>query len=534
VGKLVDIFVEWAKKEGRWPLLFPLLLPGIVKFSQEYFQVSFRAATTHWSVLFAGGAVLIASGSLYWLLRRLDGVNDRIWSGGSLALIGVILVAGGAWQLQPAPLPSDRLVVAIARLSAVTGGARDDADNLAHSLEQALRDKQQAGIPLEAKRLVIEVAGADERSRRATAIAIARSRESGAHVVVWGDVRRDEGQLYVEPRLTVARPLGKELPAERSMGRYSSEGPSHINFKKRLSTDVVEMVSFLYGLALFNAGRWQEAAGVFEKSKSPPNRLYYATTLINQYIDHFRKTGEITNRLDLLHSAEAELVVANQALLDAGDFNLGALGLIKQGSIYRMQGQWSDAVKVYQRAEETAKRGRDVIRQADALAWRALSESSRRNLDAAFDDATRAVKLAESTDDKEILARALDILGTVQISQGDLSGAAATLNRELAVAAQAKDPNTAYFAYLSRSEVYLKSAIRCDFQRSFKPCYQALDQARSDLERALTIARNLGHSSIARQTEDFIANVEAVRKQLKSQEEIYQEAAKNLAPEKAR
>lgn len=228
------------------------------------------------------------------------------------------------------------------------------------------------------------------------------------------------------------------------------------------------------------------------------------------------------------------MLAANQALLDANDFNLAALGLIKQGHIYRMQAQWPKAIKLYQQAEDVAKRGRDVVRQADALAWRALAESSRGNLGQAFADATQAVRLAESTDDKELLARALDMLGTVQIAQGDLSGAAGTLNREVSVASQAKDPNTAYFAYLNRSDVYFKSAMRCNFQRSFKPCYHALDRARADLEQALAIAGKLGHSGLARQTQEFIANVEALRDLIKSQEATYHKGAKDVVPEKTR
>jgi tetratricopeptide (TPR) repeat protein len=521
MGKLLDIFVEWARKERRWPLLAPLLLPALIKFSQEYFHIPFREATTHWSVLLAGGALLVATGALYCVVQP-QGLKERLWLGGSLTVVGLSVVAAGVWQLRPALLPSDHLIVAIARLSAVTPGARDDADNLAYSLEQVLRDKQQSGLSLEVKRLTLEVTGTDERSRRAAAVAIAKSREGSAHVVVWGDVRRDEGNLYVEPRLTVARPLGKELPGDRSPGRYSSEGPSHISFKQRLSTDVAELVTFLYGLALFNAGQWKEAGNVFEKSQSPANRVYHATTLINLYIDHFRKTGEIATRLDLLNSAEVELRAANQALLDAHDFNLAALGLIKQGHVYRMQAQWPKAIELYNQAEDAAKQGRDVIRQAEALAWRALAESSRLNLGRAFADASQAVTLAESTDDKELLARALDILGTVQLAQGDLSGAEASLNREITVASEAKDPNTAYFAYLNRSDVYFKSALRCDFHRSFKPCYQELDRARADLERARAIADKLGHSGLARKTQDLIDNVEVARTLLKSQEATYQ------------
>ena len=247
---------------------------------------------------------------------------------------------------------------------------------------------------------------------------------------------------------------------------------------------------------------------------------------IDDFVDHFRKTGDMRSRLPDLAQAEAELASSNRTLAARGDWSALALGLIKHGHVYRMQGQWPNAIALYQQAEEAAKRGRDVVRQADALAWRALAESSRRNVGQAFADATQAVRLAETADDKEVLARALDVLGTVQIAQRDIAGAADTLNREVEVARQAKDSMAAYYAYLNRSDVYLKIGERCDFQRSFEPCYQALDRARVDLQQALAIARQRGYTALARQTEEFIGTVEGRRGLIKSQEAMHQSVQK--------
>ena len=247
---------------------------------------------------------------------------------------------------------------------------------------------------------------------------------------------------------------------------------------------------------------------------------------IDDFVDHFRKTGDMRSRLPDLAQAEAELASSSRTLAARGDWSALALGLIKHGHVYRMQGQWPNAIALYQQAEEAAKRGRDVVRQADALAWRALAESSRRNVGQAFADATQAVRLAETADDKEVLARALDVLGTVQIAQRDIAGAADTLNREVEVARQAKDSMAAYYAYLNRSDVYLKIGERCDFQRSFEPCYQALDRARVDLQQALAIARQRGYTALARQTEEFIGTVEGRRALIKSQEAMHQSVQK--------
>ncbi len=256
---------------------------------------------------------------------------------------------------------------------------------------------------------------------------------------------------------------------------------------------------------------------------------------IDAFVDQFRKTGDMRSRLPDLAQAEAELAASNKMLAAQGDWPALAVGLLKQGHVYRMQGQWPNAIGLYQQAEEAAKRGRHTVHQADALAWKALAESSRRNVGQAFADAAEAVRIAETTDEKDVLARALDVLGTVQIAQRDLAGAADTLNREVAVAAEAKDPITPYYAYLNRSDVYLKTGDKCDFQRSFEPCYQALDRARADLQQALAIARKLGFAGLARQTEEFIGNVEARRSLIKSQESMDQVVQKTAVfrPKKA-
>ena len=250
---------------------------------------------------------------------------------------------------------------------------------------------------------------------------------------------------------------------------------------------------------------------------------------LDAFADHVRKTGDMHSRLSDLAQAEVELASSNRMLTARGDWSALALGLTKHGHVYRIQGQWPNAIALYQQAEEAAKRGHDVVRQADALAWRALAESSRRNVGRAFTDATQAVRLAETTQDKELLARALDVLGMAQIAQRDLVGAADTLNRLVEVARQVGDPMTAYFAYLNRAEVYLKTAERCDYRRAFEPCYQAVDRARADYQQALAITRRLGHAGLARQTEDLIGDVEKRRGVIRDKEATHRSVQSSRA-----
>ena len=83
-----------------------------------------------------------------------------------------------------------------------------------------------------------------------------------------------------------------------------------------------------------------------------------------------------------------------------------------------------------------------------------------------------------------------------RVNQGDLAGAAATVSRELAAASQAPDRMAIYYAYSNRAEVYFKTAEKCDFQRAFEPCYEALDRSRDDVQQTLAIARKFGWTDV--------------------------------------
>lgn len=186
---------------------------------------------------------------------------------------------------------------------------------------------------------------------------------------------------------------------------------------------------------------------------------------IDDLVAHYHLTGDVASQLSELTAADDELSQSNLSLVNRGEWSAAALGLIKQGSVWRMQAQWDRAASLYRRAEQAAQRGRNKTLDADALAWRALAETSSAQHGQAHTNASRAVTLAQAGVDKNVLARALDILGTVQVAQRDLAGAADTFNREIALTAEMNDPMAIYYAYLNRSEVFLKLAEKCDFQQ---------------------------------------------------------------------
>ena len=228
---------------------------------------------------------------------------------------------------------------------------------------------------------------------------------------------------------------------------------------------------------------------------------------IDAVVDHARKTGELASRTPDLTQAEAELAASNQLLAGRGDWLPLALGLIKQGHCYRLQGQWDRSISFYDLAEKTALRAGNPGRQAEALTWKASSETSRRNLGQAAADARQAVQLAEKAADNDLLAHALEVLGIVQLYQLDLGAASDTFNRTVSVAQKARDPLKLHYAYLGRAEVYQKLVAKCDVKRAFEACQQALNRARADLEQALALVKQPQFLTLARNVEQQLETV---------------------------
>ena len=132
------------------------------------------------------------------------------------------------------------------------------------------------------------------------------------------------------------------------------------------------------------------SAGAARAQGDPLELQKRAVARIDAFVEFFRRTGDMRSQLPVLVQADAELTASNRLLAGRADWTNLAVGLIKQGHLYRFQARWPDAILLYRAAEETARRAGNVVHQSDALAWRALAESSQSNISEAFADATES------------------------------------------------------------------------------------------------------------------------------------------------
>jgi CHAT domain-containing protein/tetratricopeptide (TPR) repeat protein len=272
--------------------------------------------------------------------------------------------------------------------------------------------------------------------------------------------------------------------------------------------------------------------GTGARAADPAELQRDAIARIDAFVDYFRKTGDYRARIADLAEAERQLRVSFDGFNGRGDFANAALSLIRLGQIQRMQGRWEAGRAYYEQAEASARKANHPAHQARSLVGRAQSEAELRNLSAAQASAERAVELASPVEDKTYLFDALDVLAQMQMKQGNFNAAADNLNRAFALPG-IKD-ELLYYGYLDRSDVYLKLAEKCDYQRTFDVCFQALDRTRQDLRKALAIAQNLGWTGLVRQTQDFLksadARAELIASQKRSQESL--RSSKVFHPEK--
>lgn len=248
-------------------------------------------------------------------------------------------------------------------------------------------------------------------------------------------------------------------------------------------------------------------------AEDPASLQERAIERIDAYIRHFQTTGDRQSRVRDLEKAEAELGFSNQSFAARGELSKLAHGLVRLGQIARMRGDWDKAVEYYRQAELEARRSGDGVLQARALTGFALAEVSRRNLGAAAGFAGKAIPLAETGSEPKYLFDALDVAGQIQIAQGDLNAAVQTLNRAIAVAGQAHDDSLLVYGYLDRADAYLKRAERCDYERDFDPCIEAVNLARSDYTDALRLAKRLKYAGLAAFTDSALSNL-TTREQL--------------------
>lgn len=251
---------------------------------------------------------------------------------------------------------------------------------------------------------------------------------------------------------------------------------------------------------------------------------------VTQYRDNFQRTGDSASLLPQLRQAQNELTVSFNGFVAARDFGSATLSVLTLGDIERMQDHWDSALALYNRASLLAKQANHPGYQARALTGLARTELlGGGSLSAAIDQLTEATRLATGAANKDYLFDALDFTAAVEVKRGNLAAAGAYLDRALALSGELEDKDRLLYGYTDRGHVYLKLAEKCDYERTFIVCYEALKLARADYQQALRVAQNLGFTFLAKQERDFLRHTDE-RQALIQREESFQQSVFTRTP----
>jgi len=279
--------------------------------------------------------------------------------------------------------------------------------------------------------------------------------------------------------------------------------------------------SFPFGLVVLGICIvWSVTLSAF--AASPDQLQQQGIDRIQGFIDHFRKTGDQRSGLPQLQQAAQELLLSIELFEREGNLAQVALSLVKLGDIQRMVNQHQQALGLYDQALHVAAQVGQTEYHAKALLGMARTEMyGMRNYGAAGDHVKTALPLTAGLKSKDLHVDALDYQAQVQIFQGDLVAASATLNRALEMVEETEDETRLFYIYLDRAEVYQKLGEQCDYQRAFNACYQALDLSKTDYEEARRLARKYGWTGLAQEADGFLKRLELRRMLIKSQETFH-------------
>ena len=120
------------------------------------------------------------------------------------------------------------------------------------------------------------------KDRRYAAIAIGKSRKGNAHAILWGEIRKDENELYVEPHLTIVRKLQNPYLKDKKLSPFISSKPKHLKIKARKAHEIADIVMLIYGIACYKTGNIELATQAFIHAKTHPGYLMLGIIYLDQ------------------------------------------------------------------------------------------------------------------------------------------------------------------------------------------------------------------------------------------------------------
>lgn len=253
-----------------------------------------------------------------------------------------------------------------------------------------------------------------------------------------------------------------------------------------------------------------------QASRDPKSLQDSGIAKIDHWTDYVRRTGDAKSTVSDLAAAQVDLKTSYDLFLHQKDYAGASLSTVKIATIQRLLNQFREAAQTYQSAIELAKLAHRTDYQTTALSNLSYAELQVGEIDAAEEHAREAVRLGASCGNKNFYFEALDIAGEIEVKRGNLVAAGDYLDRALAMSGQIDDKKKLYLGYMDRGDIYEQIVRKCDYQRNFDICYQSLELARADYQKALAITQELGYTYFSQLFQGFLKELDTRKTMLQS------------------
>ena len=272
------IITEWLLNHRLSPLLsIPPFVSATFWLIQHYEDLSFRDTAQHWAFWVATGCIFLVVGILCQILQSERGLQFYISV--AIVFIGVSLTSFGVWLNKKPTLPDQNLVVVVASFTPIGEDSKNEAESVTHRIEKALEERSNRGALLHVLRVRRTVTGMDQAERENTARILGHN----AHVVVWGEVRRDKSELYIQPHITICRRMRAGYLESRQVQCYrSTSEPDQLRLKERLSSDTADIIALLHALPLYQTAKWDNALEILQYVDTDESDFYRGCCFIGK------------------------------------------------------------------------------------------------------------------------------------------------------------------------------------------------------------------------------------------------------------